>query len=186
MVAIWELPYWPAAHHAPTLTWILHIYINAGLHVPDVQHTQIHKYKYKYKYKRSHTEMDPVHILDTLPSARASQPIRNMHTNTKYRYKYRYKYKYAGHWAPMANSPTMIWVHSNHIFKDHLLWRNICAGQAVARIQYKMRSNYYYTSCYASFCSMEFPYESGLWVGCPQKINTASGFMNLPSGDSCL
>ena len=31
VVAIWELPYWPAAHHAPTLTWILHIYINAGL-----------------------------------------------------------------------------------------------------------------------------------------------------------
>ena len=40
VVAIWELPYWPAAHHAPTLTWILHIYINAGLHVPNVKRTQ--------------------------------------------------------------------------------------------------------------------------------------------------
>ena len=37
---------------------------------------------------------------NTLPSARASQPIWKMHTNTKYRCKYRYKYKCAGHYAP--------------------------------------------------------------------------------------
>ena len=40
---------------------------------------------------------------NTLPSARASQLIWKMHTNTKYRYKYRYKYKCAGHWVPTVH-----------------------------------------------------------------------------------
>ena len=70
-----------------------------SLHVPNVKHTQIHK------YTNTNTNAPTLTWIlytfkDTLPSARASKSIRNMHTNTKYRCKYRYKYKCAGHWAP--------------------------------------------------------------------------------------
>ena len=80
-----------------------------SLHVPNVKHTQIHK----YKYKRSHTDMDPLHIY------RYCAVCTRLTTNMKDGHKHKIQIQ--------GQVPRTTPQQSNHIFKDHLLcFKNIC------------------------------------------------------------